>query len=98
MNFIKDKGPVLLIFVILFIIPFFWSKPGELNMGGDGGSLYYYDPVNFIKNYILYKIYPFGTGPVEVRYFYLPFVGVLALFKSLLNSSYLLSVLHNSIK
>lgn len=92
------KNPGFLISIILFIVPFFWMRPGEANMGGDGGSLYYYDPLNFIKNYIIYKIYPFGTGPVEVRSFYLPFASILAGFNLFFSSGYLVSVLHTSIK
>ncbi len=90
--------PEILISLILFLIPFFWIKPGEANMGGDGGSLYYYDPISFIKHYIIFNIYPFGTGPVEIRSFYLPFVSVIAFIQSIYPSPYLISALHTGIK
>lgn len=98
MHSIRKNRIAFIIAIILFIIPFFWIKPGEANMGGDGGSLYYYDSINLIKHYFLYEIYPFGSGSVEPRFYYLPFVSILALFKSLFLSPYLISVLHNSIK
>lgn len=90
---------MLLIFVsvLLAIIPFFWLKPGEIDMGGDGGSLYFYDPINFIKHVVLYKISPYGTGESHNQYYFLPFASLLAFLKIFL-SSHLLSILHNSMK
>lgn len=97
MHFLKKRALVLAATLTLAILPFFWTKPGELNIGGDGSSIYFYDPINVIKHFVLYKIFPYGTGPIEVRYFYLPFVTVLALLKSLF-PSYVLSILLTSIK
>jgi len=37
----------IIISVILFFIPFFWLKPGEMDLGGDSTRLYFYDPVSF---------------------------------------------------
>ncbi len=36
--------------VILFIVPFFWLKPGYVDMGGDAGRLYFLDPVSVAQN------------------------------------------------
>lgn len=97
MLFLKEKAVLIIVCVVLFIIPFFWMRPGEIDMGGDGGSLYFYDPINVIKNIALYQISPYGTGPIQALYFYLPFVSILSFFK-ILFGSYILSVLHTSIK
>lgn len=95
---IKNHKIAIAIVLILFIIPFFWMKPGEIDMGGDGGSLYFYDPINFIKHYAVFESLPFGTGIIETQFNFLPFVTLIALLKFFLQSSYLLSVLHNSMK
>lgn len=95
---IKIHKIVFTIVLILFVIPFFWMMPGEIDMGGDGGSLYFYDPINYIKHIVLYKISPYGTGEVQNQYYFFPFVTFLSLLKSILQSSHLLSVLHNSMK
>lgn len=92
-----SKTVLIIISLFLFIIPFFWMRPGEIDMGGDGGSLYFYDPINFIKHVVLYKISPYGTGESQSQYYYLPFATLLALLKSFL-PSHLLSILHNSMK
>ena len=36
--------------VILFIVPFFWLKPGYVDMGGDAGRLYFLDPIAVARN------------------------------------------------
>lgn len=41
---------VIVITVILFITPFFWLKPGFMNIGGDGGRLYFLDPSAVLQN------------------------------------------------
>lgn len=89
---------VYIITIALALIPFFWIKPGEINIGGDGSSIYFYDPGNLIKHLALYKMLPYGTGPIEVRYFYLPYVVLLALLKSIFGSPYVVTVLQTSLK
>ncbi len=98
MEFVKKHKLLILISLVLFLIPFIWLKPGEIDMGGDGGRLYMYDAANFIKQYALYNILPLGSGAIEEQYYFLPFVSVVALLKYILGSLYLLSVLQNSIK
>lgn len=34
----------------LFLTPFFWLKPGFVNIGGDGGRLYFLDPAAVLQN------------------------------------------------
>lgn len=42
----------LLISLILFLIPFFWLKPGFVDLGGDSGRLYFIDPLASARNLI----------------------------------------------
>lgn len=36
--------------IILFLIPFFWMKPGYVDFGGDAGKLYFLDPLAAAAN------------------------------------------------
>lgn len=94
----KNKIAVIFISVILFLIPFFWMKPGEMDLGGDFSRLYFYDPVNYLKNFGLYSIFPEGTNRVEPNQFYLPFLLVLIAAKSLFNYPYILISIINGLK
>ncbi len=95
---IKEHKFAIAIGIILFIIPFFWFKPGEMDLGGDGNRLYFYDPLSFIKNVSLYAIDSEGKGNVEQRHAYLIYVGLLALIKQFINSPHLLISIFNGIK
>ena len=98
LHFFKKYWVVLLISFFLFIIPFFWFKPGEVDLGGDGNRLYFYDPLSFIKNVSLYAIDSEGKGNVEQRHAYLVYVGLLALIKHFIDSPHLLISIFNGIK
>ncbi len=67
-------------------------------MGGDSSRLYFYDPINYLKNSSLYGIMPFGTGLVEPHFYSLPIVTLFLIMQSVLQSSYLLISIFNSIK
>lgn len=73
--------------VCLFSIPFFWLKSGEMDLGGDSGRLYFYDPISFIKNVSLYHFVPEGLGLSEPNTYYLPYVVLLAGLKFIFQSS-----------
>jgi hypothetical protein len=93
------KSPKFLLIVVtffLFIIPFFWLKPGEMDLGGDSNRLYYYDPINYLKNNLLYAINP-SFGNENPLYLSLPFVSLLVVFKSLIPSSYFIITFINSL-
>lgn len=94
----SPKAYLLIISFLLFIIPFFWIKPGEMDLGGDGSRLYFYNPINYLKNYSLYNILPFGTGLVEPHFYNLPIVTFFVIMQSVLKSPYLLISIFNSIK
>lgn len=85
----------LLVSILLFIIPFFWLKPGEMDIGGDSSRLYFYDPLKYFLNSTLYSVSASGFGLVTIYYFNIPFVFLLMALKSILISSTLLiSVFH----
>lgn len=95
---IKGHRLAIIIGIILFIVPFFWFKPGAMDLGGDGNRLYFYDPLSFIKNVSLYAIDSEGKGNVEQRHAYLIYVGFIALIKYFVNSPHLLIGIFDGIK
>ena len=97
-NYVYQNRVIILICVLLSAIPFFWFKLGEIDIGGDGGRLYFYDPVNQIKNIALYYVSPSGIGVSEASFYYLPFFAILALLKHIGISSSVLIALNNAIK
>ena len=98
LSFLKEHKLALLIGLVLFTIPFFWFKPGAMDLGGDGNRLYFYDPLSFIKNVSLYSIDSEGKGNVEQRHAYLVYVGLLAVIKHFIGSPYLVISIFNGIK
>lgn len=82
----------LLISIAFFVIPIFWFKPGEMDLGGDQSRLYFYDPIHYLSQ-SLYSI-SYGAFGLENATFYasIPLFLVLILFKSFLHSSTLLIV------
>lgn len=81
-----------LISLILFFIPFFWFKPGEMDLGGDSSRLYFYDPIHYLSQ-SLYSI-SYGAFGIENASYYasIPLFLLLILFKSILRSPTLLIV------
>lgn len=83
-NFIIRKHIALVaILLVLGAIPFFWFKLGEVNIGGDSSRLYFYDPLNYLKNLALYPIAPGQTGYEAVSYFFAPFVTLFIILKKI---------------
>ena len=97
MNFLKDflkkHKLALFISIILAIIPFFWLKPGELELGGDSSRLYLYDPLSYLKASSLYSLTPDGMGSLWANQSMLPFLLVLEIFYFISNSPYILTSL-----
>lgn len=99
MKFLRSPRAYLLIIAFfLFIIPFFWLKPGEMDLGGDSSRLYFYDPIAYLNNLSLYNIIPEGMGAVSPNYYFLPFLILLIGIKAVVGSSYILISLFSSIK
>lgn len=93
MERIKNIFPKLLIWstaLLLFALPFFWFKSGEMDLGGDSSRLYFYDPVAYLKNYALYSVSPSNFGGENIGYFMIPFVLFLTGVKCIISSPTLL--------
>lgn len=98
MQRMKISRYTLLVFfvsIFLFIIPFFWLKPGEMDIGGDSSRLYFYDPIRYLFSSTLYSMPASGFGSEMFYYFNIPFVSLFVVLKSILVSSTLfISVFH----
>ncbi len=85
----------LIVAVSTFFIPFFWLKPGEMDLGGDNSRLYFYDPIAYLVSQSLYSVSHSGLGGENLSYFGIPFFLLLALVKSLVRSpTTLISIFH----
>lgn len=83
-----------LIVFVLFLVPFFWLSPGQLDIGGDSSRLYFYNPVEYLKSTTLYGISASSFGHENINYIGLPFVGMLALLRAFLTPTMLISLFH----
>lgn len=80
---IRKHIALVAILLVLGTTPFFWFKPGEVNIGGDSSRLYFYDPLNYLKNLALYSVAPGTTGYEAVSYFFTPFVTLFIILKKI---------------
>ncbi|MDD4606953.1 MAG: hypothetical protein PHS07_01245 [Patescibacteria group bacterium] len=87
-NFLNKNFFLVIILIILFFLPFFWSKNSLYNLGGDDSRLYTYSPVHWIKNVSLYSWFNNGLSGgfknYNPQYFYLPFNIITVCLKFLL--------------
>ncbi|MCL5113763.1 MAG: hypothetical protein M1372_01165 [Patescibacteria group bacterium] len=72
------------------MLPFFWFKGGEVNLGGDSSRLYFYDPINYLKYFAVYGVVPSQTGEVIISYFFVPFTILMYILKLVIKSPNLL--------
>ncbi|MCP4649299.1 MAG: hypothetical protein GY853_04340 [PVC group bacterium] len=80
----KKISFLLLIVVILFCIPFFWSSPNHYNLGGDDSRLYLYSPYEWLHNVALYSWFDIsGISSYNPQQFSFPFVILLALLQKI---------------
>lgn len=97
MKRLKNLPLSVIIAIILAIIPFFWLKPGEMDLGGDASRLYFYDPLNYLKNFSLYGIVPYGIGEVRPDFYNLPLFLVFIATKFIVQSpTFLISILNST--
>ncbi len=97
-NFWKKNKIALLTALIVFIIPFFWFKPGEVNYGGDSTRLYFYNPSAWRDNIALYFINPLiSLGEGLPNFSQVPFLTLLSGLKKLLGTPFLLNNLFNGL-
>lgn len=87
---------VLILTIAVGVIPFFWLKPGEMDLGGDGSRLFFYDPINYLRYSVLFVIQNVGAGIENPLTFFLPFNLMLVALQSILKSGYLVITLFNS--
>jgi hypothetical protein len=80
------KFLVPFLFVILFIIPFFWLSPGQMDIGGDASRLYFYDPLRYLQVQSLYGIQPSGIGGEAVSSWGIPYFLLLIVLKYIFQS------------
>jgi hypothetical protein len=83
--------------LLFFIIPFFWLKGNEMDLGGDSSRLYFYDPLSYLFSHTLYGISSSGLGIENISYYALPFILLLALFKYILSSPTILISAFNGV-
>lgn len=83
---ISNRILPIIIAVILFLIPFFWLRPGEMDLGGDTGRLYFYDPVSYFFTSTLYTISPGSVGGQSLLYEFTPFIFLLIVLKYIFTS------------
>ncbi len=58
----------LIVAIIFFIIPFFWLKPGFVDLGGDAGRLYFLDPLAVARNLYSYSNLAWATSHAIIPY------------------------------
>lgn len=68
-----------------------------MNLGGDAGRLYFYDPYSFLKNYTLYNFVASGKGSESGGYVFFPFTFTLYLLKFIFTSPTTLIAIFNGI-
>lgn len=98
MRIFKSKHLLIGVCIILFIIPFFWLKPGEMDLGGDSTRLYFYDPLSYLKSFVFYSVASWGTGIVSYNQYYLPFLLFMIFLKFLFHSPTILIDIFNGLK
>lgn len=81
LDILRRYKVLILVSTVLFIIPFFWLKPGQMDLGGDGNRLYFYDPITYLKSTALYDISAYGKGVIEPLYIYIPYILFIALLR-----------------
>ena len=90
----NGKYVLLLVSFLFFLIPFFWFRPGEMDIGGDSSRLYYYDPVSYLYNHSLFGISPSGLGGENIGFYNLPYVSLMDVLRQILSPTLLISFIH----
>ena len=94
----KFKFLPFVITIILFIIPFFWLKSGEMDLCGDSTRLYFYDPLSYLKSFSIYSGVSGSTGVVSYVQDFIPFLMLMILLKFLFHSPTALIDIFNGLK
>lgn len=94
----REDMPAVCIALLLFIIPFFWLKPGEMDLGGDNSRLYLYDPQSYLRAAGMYSVDPQGTQKIMPNQNLFPLLSILVLIRNLSGSPDLPGILEKSFK
>lgn len=87
-KFVKSNKVALVIFIILFIIPFFWFSYSEIDIGGDSSRLYFIDPAMWLKNIAIYFVNSLNSLSTDNPNFHLiPLLTVLSILKIVFNNN-----------
>src|SRR3989338_3298087 len=97
LTFFERHKLALLIGLVLFIIPFTWLKPGEMDLGGDSSRLFFYDPIGYLNAQVFYNVVSSGVGGEAVSYYSVPFMLLLAALRSFFSATIVISII-NGIK
>lgn len=89
---------VIIIALVLFFMPFYWLPAGTVDLGGDGGRLYFYDPIHLAQHFGTYSLWPQGTGPVGAAFSRLPFFHFIAMMSRVISDMHTLAAIHSGIK
>lgn len=84
--------------ICLFILPFIWFSPNEVEMGGDSNRLFIYDPITYTKVNNFFSVEPEGLGKLRPDHAMLPFMLLLSGMQRIFRSPYLLMCILNGIK
>ncbi len=95
--FVNSRWFIVFICLLLAIIPFFWFKPGYIDIGGDSSRLYFYDPINFLNSFVLNIFLPDSLGIKSGSLHMLPFISFLSLLFSVVRFPWILNNVFYSI-
>ncbi len=90
---IQNHKILFIVILILIVVPFFWLKPGEIDLGGDSSRLYFYDPLAYSLTSLLYVISPTAIGYIDSGVFSpLPQIALLIGLKSFFSSYFIITI------
>ncbi len=95
MKLSKSTLLVSIVAILIFLIPFLWLRPGEMDLGGDSSRLYFYNPLAYLPNQSLYSVTISGLGYENLSFFGLPFYLFLAFLKTIfITPTFLINIFH----
>lgn len=89
---------IFFICIVLFIVPFFWLKPGEMDLGGDSNRLYFYDPLSNLKSFAIFSVVPWGIAHLSYNQYFIPYLLFLSVLKFIFGSPTVLIAIFNGAK
>lgn len=88
----------VIVTIFFFIIPFFWLKPGEIDAGGDGSRLYFYDPRSYLENIGLFSVDSQGVGNIVSNQHFIPLLTSMQKLYEIYYSPHLAVTIEKSLK